>query len=47
MIEIIKSLKQLPVCGKYSHIAKGSNEIATDWYTAKNKIKMLWQLRKL
>jgi len=32
--------------GEYTEIAKGKNEIVTNWSGFKNKIKRIWQSRK-
>ena len=33
--------------GKHIEIAKGKNELVTDWISIKNKIKRQWRLRKI
>lgn len=32
--------------GEYTEIAKGKNQLVTDWKGFKRKIKRLWQSRK-
>jgi len=32
--------------GEFTEIAKGKNELALDWKTAKNKIKRQWLLKR-
>ena len=32
--------------GEYTEIAKGENELVSNWSGFKNKIKRKWQLRK-
>jgi len=46
--EIIKLLQSNPFygAGKFTEIAKGQNEIASNWIVFKIKIKRVWQSRK-
>jgi hypothetical protein len=47
--EIIKLLQSHDFngAGEYTEIAKGKNEMVTNWSGFKNKIKRIWQSRKL
>jgi len=33
--------------GEYTEIAKGKNEMVTNWIGFKNKIKRIWQSKRL
>lgn len=46
IIELLQSDEWIGTKSDFIEIAKGKNELATDWKTAKNKIKRQWQSRK-
>ena len=45
IIELLQSDEWINTKSEWIEIAKGKNELATDWKTAKNKVKR-WRLKK-